>query len=109
MAIAIVVFAVIGFVAGILAARYWSLSTKVQVPPMDLGWSMPGTGGYIEPVLPELKALDLSVANMKCHQANADAFAKSGRLGNIAACWSGVSAAAGFIAALLAAYPLVKP
>lgn len=61
-------------------------------------------GGHIEPVLPELKALDMFVANINGHQATIDAFAKSGRLNHIAALLSGLSDATSLVVALLGAY-----
>jgi hypothetical protein len=72
--------------------------------PIDPGWSLPGTGGHIEAVLPELKALDMFVANINGHQATIDAFAKSGRLNHIAALLSGLSDATSLVVALLGAY-----
>ena len=55
---------------GLVAAWQWYRSSKVAIDP---GWGLPGTGAYIEPVDPELRALDLQVA--------ADhAFQRTGRL-----------------------------
>lgn len=73
------------------------------------GWSLPGTGGYIEPVLAGAKAFDSGVANIRSHEATMEAFARSGRLNRIAAWCSGVSAAASFVATMLSVYFSLKP
>ena len=73
--------AAIALITGLIAARRWYQSSKVEIDP---GWSLPGTGGHIEPVIPELRELDL-------HAGTITAFREAARLNKIAALWTAVS------------------
>ena len=59
MKILSIVLALAGGATGLIAAWRWYRSSRVSIDP---GWGLPGSGIAIEPVDPELKALDLQVA-----------------------------------------------
>lgn len=91
------VFASVALVAGLIAAKRWYESTKVRADP---GWDYAGTGGPIEPVIPQLRALDLEVANGK-------AIEQVARLNRDAAVWTTVAvifSAASSIAGALSSF-----
>jgi hypothetical protein len=73
--------ATIGLVTGLIAAWQWYKSSKVEIDP---GWSLPGTGGHTEPVIPELRDLDL-------HAGTITAFRDAANLNKIAALWTAVT------------------
>ena len=47
------------------AAWKWWRSSKGRVDP---GWALPGTGGHIEPVIDELRNMDLHCATLTAFQ-----------------------------------------
>jgi len=94
MKFASIVFAFGAFVTGLIAARYWYRSTQVVIDP---GWSLPGMGGYIEPVDPELRQLDMNVATDK-------AFQSASELNKIASYWTAASVALSGVSSVLGAF-----
>ena len=88
-----IAFAIAAFIAATMAARKWSKSGAVVVDPH---WALPGTGGHIEPVLPELKQLDMEAAVIR---ASID----TGNLNKGAARWAYVAAVAGLASAISSA------
>lgn len=101
MSAAVITLSAIAGGSSLIAAYYWSRSTKIKLTPVFPDWSLPGTGGRIEPVDPHMKSMDMQIASMQSHQATSDTFAVSGRLNQIAAWWSYASAAASTAAVLI--------
>jgi hypothetical protein len=93
MKVASIILAIVAFVTGLIAARYWYRSSRVAIDP---GWGMPGTGGQIEPVLEELRGMDIQVATT-------GAFDGAGQLNAAAALWTAASAAASAVSSILGA------
>jgi hypothetical protein len=73
--------AVVAMIAGLVAAWRWYQSSKVAIDP---GWGAPGEAALMEPVDPELRALDLQVASDQ-------AFGQTGRLNASASLWTAAS------------------
>jgi len=89
-----IAFAAIALVTGLVAAWHWYQSSKVEIDP---GWNPPGTGGRIEPVMPDLRQLDIEVATN-------NAFRRSGQLNKVAALWTAASVLASALASIFGAF-----
>jgi len=97
------IFAMIAAVTGLAAAYYWYKSSGFNVGLLGPNWGLPGTGMSIEPVDPELKALDMAVANWGDLQGAVEEIKTASRLNKIAARLTAASVAASAIATILAA------
>lgn len=73
--------AAIGLITGIVAACYWYKASQVTIDP---GWGIPGLDAHIEPVVSEMRQLDIEVAT-------ANAFHSSGYHNKWAALWTAAS------------------
>ncbi len=56
MSAAVITLSAIAGGSSLIAAYYWSRSTKIKLSPVFPDWSLPGTGGMIEPVDPDMKS-----------------------------------------------------
>lgn len=83
--------AVIAAITGLVAAWHWYRSSKVDIDP---SWSLPRTGGRIEPVIPELRDLDL-------HAGTLAAFRDAAKLNKSAALWTALSVLAAAASSVL--------
>lgn len=88
-----IAFAVIALATGLIAAWNWYKSSKVTIDP---GWGLPGTGGYIEPVLQGHKQLDMDAATIR-------GFDNSSSLNKVASLWTAASVLAGGMSSILGA------
>ncbi len=98
-----VFLAIVACATGLIAARYWYSASKVNIVPLGPNWNPPGSGKPIEPLLPELKALDIAVANITDNQAIIDEIKKGAGLNKTAAAWTAASVAASSASAILGA------
>ncbi len=103
MKCASITFAIVALGTGLLAAFYWYKSSRITIGPTGPDWGLPGTGAHIEPVIPEAKALDMSVANMRDNQAVIDAIKIAAALNKVAALWTAASVTASAVSAILGA------
>lgn len=89
-----ITLALAGLGSGLTAAWQWYKSSRVVIDPH---WSLPGTGGHIEPVIPDLRAMDLQVANDQ-------AFQRVGHLNSVASLWTATSVILNAASAIAAAF-----
>jgi hypothetical protein len=99
-----VAFAIIALGTGLLAARYWYKSSKVPInPSRGPGWGLPGTGAQIEPLLPEMKALDWGLANTKDIEDTIESVQRAAELSKTAGLWTAASVPSSAISAIAGA------
>lgn len=99
-----IAFAILALCTGLVAAFFWYKSSKVPINSnRGPNWGLPGTGSLIEPVEPEMKALDLAAASIKDDQSIVEAIQRAGGLNQIAALWTAASVAASAMSAILGA------
>lgn len=100
-----ITFAIAAVVTGLVAAVYWYKSGTVPINQnQGPDWGLPGTGVRTEPVDPDLKALDLSVASIDGILATNKAMREAARLNKIAARWTAVSVSCSGLSAIFGAW-----
>jgi hypothetical protein len=88
-----IVLAFAALFTGLSAAWYWYKSSKIVIDP---GWGMPGVDAHIEPVVPELRQLDLQVATDRAVQ-------QIGALNKVASLLTAISVALGSTSSIVGA------
>jgi hypothetical protein len=99
-----IAFAIVALGTGLIAAFYWYKSSKVPINQNHgPDWGLPGTGVPIEPVEPQRKTLDISIANIEGIIATNEAIKKAARLNQSAALWTAASVVSSACSAILGA------
>jgi hypothetical protein len=102
LSIAFAAATVAALITGLLAAHRWYEASRVQIDP---GWRQPGppqsaadAQRSIEPVIPELRQMELLAATMEAAKRSADLNRRAARLTAMAVVLSAVSSILGALA-----------
>jgi hypothetical protein len=86
--ISLIVSASLSLLSGLYAAWLWYGSSQVSIDPGSIA---PGDGDRLEPVVTEIRLLNVDARSQAMDMATIKAFADAGRLNARAAIWTAVS------------------